>query len=272
MVIAPWAAGCRSTTVMTADELKNGLVLVLPGIEGKSRYNANIARGLKEGGVESAVEIYDWGTGSAFGFMVHLTNLQRNRRQAKGIAHRILEYQSTFPGRPVHLVGHSGGGGMAILAMEYLPPESKVTSAILLAGAVSRQHDLRRALARTEEGIWNFYSSKDIGFLTIGTSVFGSIDRVRGRAAGAAGFKTPPYLSRKDRSLYTSKLHQIPYSKRMKKSGHNGSHTGWTSRRFVSSWLAPMMNEQIAAMPEKHMHLSKARSEPVPIESPSATP
>jgi pimeloyl-ACP methyl ester carboxylesterase len=274
LLILPLAAGCyhNKYDLVTADELKNGLVLILPGVEGPSRFNANIARGLREGGVKSAIQVYDWGTGSALGWMVHLTALERNRHQARRIARRILAYQSAFPNRPVHLIGHSGGGGIAVLALEYLPPESKVTGALLLAGAVSPDHDLRRALSRTELGIWNYYSKKDIGFLTLGTSIFGSIDRRHGRAAGAVGFKQPPYLSKNDRALYQTKLHQVAYSKRMRKSGHIGSHTGWTSRGFVRSWLAPMLQRQIAQLPKKRIHLTKARAEPVPVPQVSATP
>jgi pimeloyl-ACP methyl ester carboxylesterase len=259
LVALPALVGCRAKDIVTADRLKNGLVVVLPGIEGRSRLNASLVRGLKQGGVPSAIEIYDWGTGSPVGFIVHLTALERNRREAQRIAKRILSYQSTFPGRPVHLIGHSGGGGITLLTLEYLPRETSISSAILLAGAVSPDYDLRRALDRTDFGLWNFYSERDIAFLTLGTTIFGSVDRSHGRAAGAVGFKEPSSLTRDERKIYAEKLHDVPYSSRMKRSGNRGTHTGWVQERFVAQWLAPILNEQIAAAPQQRIHLSKAR-------------
>ena len=44
----------------TPERLQHGLVLVLPGIEGESCINHNIAHGLADGGVSSAIEIFDW--------------------------------------------------------------------------------------------------------------------------------------------------------------------------------------------------------------------
>ena len=43
----------------TAERLQRGLVLVLPGVEGESCLNHSIARGLADGGVEAAIEIFD---------------------------------------------------------------------------------------------------------------------------------------------------------------------------------------------------------------------
>ena len=164
--------GCAYfTQQVTPERLDQGFTVVLPGIEGKSVFNSNIAQGLIHGGVKSAVEVHDWTTGHLPLFLVHLRHIERNRDEARKLAQIIVEYQDRYPDRPVYLVGHSGGGGMALLTLEALPPDRKVTGVILLAVAVSRTFDLREALSKTERGIWNFYSPGDLVFLVAGTTL-----------------------------------------------------------------------------------------------------
>lgn len=233
--------GCSVAGLATADRYAHGLVVVLPGIEGRSIYNVSIARGLAEGNVPNAIEIFDWGTGTPGAFLVNLTAIERNRRQGQKLAQRIVHYQDAFPHRPVHLIGHSGGAGIVILALDALPNGREVTAAYLLAAAVSPDHDLTPALEHTKLGIWNFYSPRDIGFLAVGTSVFGTIDRAHATAAGAVGFRIPSHLDRAGRDLYDTKLHHTPYNKRMAKAGCDGSHFGWARPPFVRNVLAPMI-------------------------------
>jgi pimeloyl-ACP methyl ester carboxylesterase len=241
--LATWASsGCVVGNLTTADRMKNGLVLILPGIEGRSKYNADLLRGLDEGGVPCAIEIFDWGTIVPLGGLVNLVALDRNRDQARHIADRIVQYQQDYPDRPVHLVGHSGGGGLAVLALEALPPGRKVNSATLLAAAISPDYDLTRALNHTEAGIWNFYSNFDVGYLTVGTSFFGTIDRRHTRAAGAVGFKPRPATgSRPGAENAYARLHSVSYKSIMAEAGNRGSHAGWTNRRFVALWIAPVI-------------------------------
>jgi len=237
--------GCGSASELkVVERFENGYIIILPGVEGKSHLNVNIAKGLAEGGVQSAIEIYDW---TAFRWLTlpyNLRGLDRNKREARKIARKIMEYQDQFPGKPVHLIGHSGGGGVALLVLEALPYQRKINSAILLAPAVTPRYDLRRALRRTEQGIWNFYSPHDVGFLKLGTTVMGTIDGDHTTAAGAVGFSLPWGLDREGRMLYGAKLHQQRYNHKMASSGHSGGHFGWADRKFVSEWLAPIIMSQ----------------------------
>jgi pimeloyl-ACP methyl ester carboxylesterase len=225
----------------TPQRLDQGFAVVLPGIEGKSVFNSNIAQGLVHGSVESAVEIHDWTTGHLSLFLVHLRNIKRNREEARKLARKIVEYQNCYPNRPVYLVGHSGGGGMALLTLEYLPPGRKVTGVILLAVAVSRTFDLREALSKTERGIWNFYSPGDLVFLIAGTTLFGTYDGKHAPAAGAFGFKEPAGLDDAGRDLYRSKLHEVPFNLRMIASGNWGGHFGPSWIHFSKNYLAPIL-------------------------------
>ncbi|MFQ5805205.1 MAG: alpha/beta fold hydrolase [Phycisphaerae bacterium] len=243
-------AGCRvPQSVRTSDRYARGVVFILPGIEGRSVWNRNIALGLDEGGVGSAIEVYDWTSGLPGTFVYNLANLERNRRQARRLADRILAYRDRYPGSPVHLLGHSAGGGIAVLALEALPPGRQIDQAILLAPALSPDHDLSTALRRTRHGICNFYSTRDVSFLRVGTSLFGPVDRDFGTSAGAVGFKLPDGLSEADRELYAARLRQVRWNPRMKEVGASGSHLGWASRKFASDYLAPLIQHNEAARP-----------------------
>ena len=250
LVAALLAGGCSDLSGYRAPErLEQGYTIILPGIEGRSYLNTNIVKGLADGGVPSAVEVYDWTVGGWFTAPINLRAFERNRSQARKIARKIMDYQDAYPGRPVHLVGHSGGGGVAILALEALPPNRKITAAILLGPALAPDYDLRRALKRTECGIWNYYSPYDVGFLRAGTMVMGTVDGRHTSAAGAVGFSVPWGMDKEDRQLYGSMLRQQGYTPKMAECGHRGEHTGWAKRRFVATWLAPVMLSHLQAQP-----------------------
>ena len=201
-----------------------------------------IANGLVEGGVEGAVTIHDWATWAGpFGWFIHLTNHRRNRIEGFRLARRIIKDQKTHPGCSIFLVAHSGGAGIALLAVEALSPAMPIDGVILLAGAVSPRRDLCAAMERTKLGIWNFSSHRDIGFLVLGTSLFGTMDRTYGPSAGAVGFKIPDDLSETEAQCYAKKLHSMPYDSAMAEYGNYGTHNGWAKRKFVAAWLAPII-------------------------------
>ncbi|MBN2560058.1 MAG: hypothetical protein JXQ75_03915 [Phycisphaerae bacterium] len=236
------SAGCSIRDLQTRERMERGLVVILPGIEGRSQLNVNLARGLDEGGVGMCIEIFDWGTTMPGGMLVNLADYDRNLRLAERLKWRLLRYRRLCPGRPILLIGHSAGGGMALMATEALPRDVELTSVILLAPAVSPTYDLRRALRRTQYGIFNFYSEHDRGYLVLGTSLFGTVDRRYGPSAGAVGFERPKLDDPEVDALY-AKLHQVRWRPEMRADGHGGGHTGWTDRRFVRRHLAPLVND-----------------------------
>lgn len=243
------ATGCTLPQRLNSPQrYENGLVYVLPGIEGRSILNRNIGLGLDEGGVRSAIEIYDWTYGIPGSTALNLVNIERNRREAARLASRIVDYRDRHPGKPVHLVGHSGGGGIAILALEALPPGRQIDMAILLAPALSPEYDLTTALRRTKHGVQNYYSKYDIGFLMLGTTIGGTVDREHGASAGAVGFRLPGDMMESTRPLYRSKLRQVEWDDRMKRVGASGTHIGWASAQFAREYLAPVIrrNEDAA--------------------------
>ena len=213
---------------------------MLPGIEGASYWNASIAGGLVDGGVPAQIEVYDWTLTCAM-WAANLCYYTRNVDEANKIVNKIVAYQDLHPGKPVFLIGHSGGGGIAVLALERLGLNRHITGAFLLAPAISPDYDLRSALSHTRCGIWNYYSPYDVGFLAAGTLVMGTIEGKHTRAAGNVGFNVPAGLDAAGQRLYQLMLHQQVYTRNMAQYGHLGGHGGWASRAFVTHYLAPLV-------------------------------
>jgi pimeloyl-ACP methyl ester carboxylesterase len=237
------STGCSVADLDTRQRQERGLVVVLPGIEGKSLYNVHIARGLDEGGVKQAIEIFDWTTAIPGGALINLTDLERNRQMAEVLSSCILQYRFHHPEQPIHLVAHSGGAGVAILTLEALPEDVNISTVTLLAAAVSPSYDLRAALQRTQYGIYNYYSAYDRFLLDVGTRVFGTVDRVHGAAAGSVGFRMAWDLKEpRDRALYR-KVHNISWQPEMREYGNWGGHVDWANRRWVSHYLAPLIED-----------------------------
>ena len=225
----------------TAERLDRGLVLVLPGIEGESCINHSVVRGLADGGVQSAIEIFEWTTGVFIFFAYHLRGRRRHVAQAERLARRVVDYRRSFPGRPVYLVGHSGGAAMIVLALERLPLDTTVTGAVLLQAAISPRYDLSAALARTELGIWSFYSVYDVFFLGIFTCLLGTVDGRHVPAAGMTGFRPPTQSSAEEQRLYAARLHQTAFRPHMCLAFNFGGHMGPTNRVFVAETIAPLL-------------------------------
>lgn len=227
---------CRSS------RLENGLAIVLPGIEGRGPLNWCIAQGINDGGFKGGILIHDWTTGIWPLFPFHLRARRRNRRRAATLAKTIVSYQDAFPGRPVHLIGHSGGGGMAVWTLEALPPGRTVNSAVLLGPALSTCYSLESALKKVETGIWNFWSPLDVFFLVALTGGLGTLDGRHRTSAGFNAFARPSGASQDVKKLYRERLNQRCYSPAMANQFHMGGHFGWANRVFVAETLTPILH------------------------------
>jgi pimeloyl-ACP methyl ester carboxylesterase len=243
VAVHPLGRFCRPLLahLRVSERQERGLILVLPGIDGESFINHSIVHGLVDGGIQSAIEIYDWTTGFILLFIYHLRASRRHAAQAKLIADRIVRYKRAYPGRPVQIIGHSGGAGMAVLAVESLPDGVAVDTLILLQGALSPEFNLTRTLSRSEHGIVNFYSHLDILFLGVGTLLAGTIDGRPSPAAGMIGFRPPRGLSYVDRRLYQDKFRQVPFRATMARDFNFGGHMGATNRVFIARHVVPLL-------------------------------
>ncbi len=232
------AAGCgQNTEYVTPERLDNGLVVILPGIEGESSFNHDIRKGLLEAGVDRALPIHRWGNPiPVAGALLNQMNVIGNRFAARQIAEAIVAYQDEYPGRPVHIVGHSGGGGVAVFAAEALPPGRKIDGLILLSASISSGYDLQDALAHCCNGVVSFRSERD-GLLVIGTTLAGNVDGMHGPAAGAIGFDRPRATSRPERCAAYAKLYEVRLTDEL--IGGADAHTAATRADFVLEHVAP---------------------------------
>jgi pimeloyl-ACP methyl ester carboxylesterase len=229
-----------TTQFCNAERLCQGYTIILPGILGPKKPECPIIRGLVDADVPSAVEVYDWTDGPG-AFISNLRDLDRNRREARRVAAKIATYQACYPGRPVNLIGYSAGAGVAVLALEQLPPGHRVTRAIVMAPTLAPDYDLRKALYHTESGIHNYYSYGDVPALMLLTTALGTTDGRHTLAAGALGFKPPKGLQPLERKWYKQGVAQKHYSLDMLATGHVGGHLGWRNAKFVREHLAPLI-------------------------------
>jgi pimeloyl-ACP methyl ester carboxylesterase len=153
----------------------------------------------------------------------------------------VREEQIRHPDRPIYLIGHSAGAGLILAAAEKLPPAS-IERMILLAAAVSPTYDLRPALRATRRELVAFNSTYDRVCLDWCTSLFGTVDRVYGPAAGLDGFREPADLDEEGRGAYR-RLVQVPWRLDMIWQCTDGLHNGACMPIFlahlVSPWLVP---------------------------------
>jgi len=231
-------AGCGARiSVMNKGYTDRGLVIVLPGIDGRTGHNERACKAIGSGATGMSVELFDWTMP-----LCPLTNQRdegRNRRMARGLADRIAAYRTSHPGRPVFLVGHSGGTAVAVWAAEALPDGQQIAGIVLLASSLSPGYDLSKALRRTRGGIVSFRSERDSALLGAGTTLFGTMDGKHTEAAGKVGFTVPKSDQAGD--AYDG-LSEIRWNPAMAKTGHDGSHFGCLATRFVSSYVAPFVS------------------------------
>lgn len=215
--------------------------IVLPGIEGPSPCARGIIAGLKHTHPYAQYEVYDWTTGHMYRMLYHARAYDRNCAVAIQLAQHIMALEAEQPDRPVILVGHSGGGAMAVLALQQLPPGVQVQQAILLAPFLSPNYPMTAALDHTIYGIDVFHSPMDFMVLGAATTVVGTLDRVHMPAAGMIGFYAPRSVDAEGRTVYSTKLHQHGYEMSMLGTGHFGGHFTCTLPEFVNRYVSPVV-------------------------------
>lgn len=216
-----------------------GLVIILPGIEGESDANHEIRQGLMMCGVDSALPIYNWGRPiPVAGMLLNQMDIIGNRVAGANVASMVVKYQDEHPGKPVFLVGHSGGGGIAVFAAEAMPAGRKIDGLVLLSASISNAYDLTNALEHTKKGILNVYNKDDVAILGAGTTVMGNVDGIRGPAAGLLGFDTPnPNDSAKKKAAY-----QLLFQYEMGGTEtSDDAHFAATRAGFISATVAPWL-------------------------------
>jgi pimeloyl-ACP methyl ester carboxylesterase len=242
----PMARGQATTRpaapLISTDVVARGpWLLHLPGIGGYLGCDRRLLSGLRQGGVEAQFQVYDWTEHDPGLNALHAYN--RNRDEAHKIADLIQARFTADSTSPIYLTAHSGGCGLAVWALEKLPADVKVDTVLLLAPALSPGYDLSAALRHVRNHAYAFTSTNDTIVLSTGTRMFGTIDGVRGDAAGFAGFVMPIGA---DAQLY-AKLIARPYESGWLQYDNWGDHIGPLSRLFAAAVLAPLLEPSTVA-------------------------
>lgn len=235
--------GCfeDSSIYLTEQRKANGLVVILPGIEGESSMNRNIRKGLDRAGIQAAMPIYHWGSPIPIaGMMLNQMDVIGNRMAGERVAKMVRQYQQSHPDRPVYLIGHSGGGGIAVFAAEAMG-DAQLDGLVLLSASISTGYDLSKALQHCRQGIINFYNPRDIGLLAVGTTITSTVDGVRGPSSGLEGFEKPGAGASPDKRYNYRKLYQFKLRPSMSRGD---PHAAATKPGFVSTYVAPWVRAQ----------------------------
>ena len=234
-VAAAMSAGCGGREmVLNAELMDQGLVIVLPGIDGRAWHSEAVCHTLVGQGVAKTVVLHDW-TSPLLGPLFNQMAVDHNRQMAMQLAARIAAYKREHPDGPVYLIGHSGGTAIAVWAAEGLPDNMQIEGIVLLASSLSPGYALTEALQHTRQGIVSFYSDMDVALLGAGTTIFGTMDGVPGESAGKVGFNGRNW------DPDGGRLYQVPWDESMAEVGYGGDHFSCLTERFVGSYVAPLM-------------------------------
>lgn len=205
----------------------------LPGIGGYLPIDRHFIRGLRQGGL-THIEHFDWTNGHPG--LAALVNNDNKQAQSRAFAERLTAEYRADPNRPIQITAHSGGGAIAVWALEQLPDDVTIERLFLLHPALSPSYDLSAALRHVRDRAYVFSSEMD-PVLGAGTRALGTMDGVRTDAMGRVGFVIPADA---DAQQY-AKLIAMPYDDRWLRHDNIGDHIGPLTTRFAEAFLAPLI-------------------------------
>jgi pimeloyl-ACP methyl ester carboxylesterase len=162
IVIASLFTGCDTwrPPAATPEALNRGLVIMYPGAFNTTSEMAGVYAGLRDAGVDQAIEVVPWGLPMA-NFFMPTEFLGTQLPWAQSEASRIAQYSDEHSDSPVTLLGFSGGAMMCILVAETMPENTSVDWVILMGAGVSPDYDLNPMLERSVRGAVAYWSPLD---------------------------------------------------------------------------------------------------------------
>jgi pimeloyl-ACP methyl ester carboxylesterase len=170
--------GCRAPR---AD--RGGVVLFVPGALGDGPWYDGVRYGVRDVDPTMTAATFRWGAPLPFA-LLNLNAKWVHERAERRLAQRISVLAQN---RPVSLIAHSAGCGVALGALRRLPQDA-VRDVVLLHPSVSPHYELDAAVRRTRGRLIVVYSDRDTLFLKWRTRHFGTYDGVKAAAAGNRGF------------------------------------------------------------------------------------
>jgi pimeloyl-ACP methyl ester carboxylesterase len=242
-------AGCAGRTQVVRNYVPagtpRGVIFSVDGAGGFHGTSEALREVLAEQGIPLGVEVFEWSHGYG-AVLADQTDLENICFHGGRLADQVAVYRQYRPGAEIYLVGHSAGTGVALAALDRLPPGS-VERCVLLAPSVSADYDLRTALRTCRAGIDVFTSRRDVGYLGVGTGIVGTADRRWTAAAGRVGFR-PCDGSPEDQALY-ARLRQHAWDPCVAWTGHHGGHYGAYQKPFLQSYVLPLLTPAAPTAP-----------------------
>lgn len=223
------AQGC-ATTPPAADAQAStlGRIFILPGVTNTQGETGGIAKVLKRAFPDHDVVVRRWGR--PFLALTNLRSYERNAKKARELADEIAALRRDEPSVPIDIVGLSGGGAMALFVVEALPEDVSVRRVVLLAPAISGGFPIEtRVMPKVDDFVVNFVSPLDWQ-VSLGTQVFGTMDRRAERSAGYTGFPVDH-----------PRLLQVSWRPEMMMQGHFGNHLSYLSESWQQQYVVPAL-------------------------------
>ena len=200
------------------------IVMLLDGVGGFQFIPLLVRKVVREKNLPISTTWFRWQTPIPGLMLVDLMWRTRNRRQAEELAAKMLALHQEHPGARLHIIGYSGGTGIAIFGLESLAGRVPIETLILAAPAISPDYNLAPAM----QGVQRAYvlvSCRDTWLLGAGTRIFGTMDRKAVRSAGLVGLTMPPGLTAEEKASY-GRIQVVEWCDEFRNLGHRGGHTG----------------------------------------------
>jgi hypothetical protein len=223
-----------------------GIVFVVEGAGGNPNAPRSIAAATDQLQLPLRVLSFHWTHGQCGG-LADVVDAGYARCQGRLLAEEVCRYRSAYPGVPIYLVAFSAGNYVALVAAEYLPPET-LERIILLAPSVSAGYDLRPALACARQGVDAFISRRDRFYLGLGTTVIGTSDRKHQAAAGRVGFCPPVLLP--GEGWLAGRLRQHAWDQSVAWTGNDGGHAGSLQPEYLKAYVLPLLRPPVTSVPK----------------------
>ncbi len=198
------------------DHTEKGYVFYLDGVGGETagkNWSESVKQGLLDGGFQGTGEVFTWEKGS--GLEVNNgTSESYKRKRADELSWDIEDKVEEFPEAPVEIIGRSGGGEVALYALEVLPETVQVENVILLGSSLPEDYDLTEALKRVKVSLTVFKSPTDKG----------------------EGFVVPGGANKETRKLYAEKMLIVP-------AETNFASVERVEKDFIRDNVAPLMGD-----------------------------
>ncbi len=185
--------------------------------------------GLRRGGFGGEFRLWDWDpTWRAMLVLPTIAARSFLAAEAQRLADHITELRKRRSDLPIHLIGYSCGGYIAVAALELLPGDVRVDSCTLLAAAFSPWRDLNPAASRVSGQVVVTSSPFDV-VVGLGTLIVGTADRVFTPSIGTLGYRGP----------HCEKVKQVRWRPRFIRLGYWGGHMSAPAERFIAECIVP---------------------------------